>query len=61
MVGSSLEVVPAALLPQRALQNNARLIIINQEPTYLDSQAEVRIAGDVADILPRISKAVLDD
>lgn len=61
VVGSSLEVIPAATLPQRALENNAKLIIVNQGPTYLDSRAEIRIKGDVADILPRISQAVLND
>lgn len=61
VAGSSLEVVPAATLPQRALENHAKLIIINQGTTYLDSRAEIRIEGDVAEILPLISKAVLDD
>ena len=61
VAGSSLEVIPAATLPQRALENNAMLIIINQGATYLDSRAEVRIQGDVAEILPLISQAVIDD
>ena len=61
VAGSSLEVVPAATLPQKALANNARLIIINQGPTYLDSHAVVRIEGDVAEILPLISQAVLNE
>jgi len=61
VAGSSLEVIPAATLPQRALENNAMLIIVNQSPTYLDSQAKVRIYGDVAEILPLISQAVIDD
>jgi NAD-dependent deacetylase len=61
VVGSSLEVVPAATLPQRAMENGAKLIIVNQGPTYLDPLAEVRIDGDVAEILPLISEAVLND
>jgi NAD-dependent deacetylase len=61
VVGSSLEVTPSATLPLRALENNAKLIIINQGQTYLDSQADVRIEGDVAEVLPLISQAVLDD
>lgn len=61
VAGSSLEVTPAALLPQRALDNKAKLIIINNTPTYLDSRAAVRIQGDVADILPLISQAVMND
>ena len=61
VAGSSLEVTPVATLPQRALENNAQLIIVNQGATYLDSVAEVRIEGDVAEILPLISQAVLND
>ena len=60
VAGSSLEVTPVATLPQRALENNAKLLIINQLPTYLDSRAEVCIQRDVAEILPLISQAVLD-
>ena len=61
VAGSSLEVTPAATLPQKALENNANLIIINQGRTYLDSRAAVRIEGDLAEIMPLIAKAVLDD
>ncbi|GAG38142.1 unnamed protein product, partial [marine sediment metagenome] len=41
--------------------NDARLIIINESPTYLDLRAEVLLRGDVADILPLISQEVLDE
>ncbi len=61
VVGSSLEVTPVATLPHEALKNDAKLIVINQGPTYLDPQAEVLIRGDVADILPLISKEVIDE
>mgnify|MGYP001816594516 FL=1 len=61
VVGSSLEVTPSATLPLSALEKNAKLIIINQGQTYLDTQADVRIEGDVAEVLPLLSKAVLDD
>ena len=60
VVGSSLEVTPSATLPLSALEKNAKLIIINQGQTYLDTQADVRIEGDVAEVLPLLSKAVLD-
>jgi NAD-dependent deacetylase len=60
VAGSSLEVIPAATLPHRALENNAKLIIVNETPTYLDSRAEVVIRGDVAEILPPITKTVVD-
>jgi NAD-dependent deacetylase len=60
VVGSSLEVTPVATLPLMALDNHAKLIIINQSPTYLDPRAEVLIRGDVAEILPLISQEVVD-
>jgi NAD-dependent deacetylase len=60
VVGSSLEVTPVATLPLTALDNHAKLIIINHYPTYLDPRAEVLIRGDVADILPQISQEVVD-
>jgi NAD-dependent deacetylase len=56
--GSSLEVAPAAELPFRALEHKARLVIINREPTYLDSRADVVLAGDVAELLPMVVSEV---
>ncbi len=61
VVGSSLEVTPVATLPLKALENHAKLILINQSPTYLDPRAEVLVRGDVADILPLISQKVVND
>jgi NAD-dependent deacetylase len=55
VVGSSLEVTPAAYLPIYALENGARLIINNNTPTHLDDQADVVLRGDVADIIPGIT------
>lgn len=61
VLGSSLTVTPVSHLPQEALDHGAALIIINQTETYLDHQARVTIHGDVAQILPKITKAVLND
>lgn len=61
VVGSSLEVTPVATLPFRAIENYAKLIIINETPTYLDSRADVVLTGDAAEILPLISNQVIDD
>jgi NAD-dependent deacetylase len=58
VAGSSLEVSPAADLPGLALDNGARLIIVNYQPTHLDAQADVVIHADVAAILPRLVEAV---
>jgi NAD-dependent deacetylase len=55
VAGSSLVVAPAADLPQQALANGARLIIVNYEPTYADRRADVLIHDDVAEVLPRIA------
>jgi NAD-dependent deacetylase len=60
IAGSSLEVTPVATLPLKALEYNAKLILINQLPTYLDRRADILLRGDVADILPLISREVLD-
>jgi NAD-dependent deacetylase len=58
VVGSSLEVAPASDLPELALENGARLVIINLQPTYLDSRADAVIRGDVAEVLPRIVELI---
>ncbi|HEX9680647.1 MAG TPA: NAD-dependent deacylase [Anaerolineales bacterium] len=60
IVGSSLEVFPAAGLPLAALEAGARLIILNQEATYLDERAEVVLRGDAACLLPEMTAEVLD-
>jgi NAD-dependent deacetylase len=60
IAGTSLEVMPSAGLPMRALENEARLIVVNRSSTYVDVRAYVLITGDVADIIPRITAEVLD-
>jgi len=55
IAGSSLEVSPAADLPDLALANRARLIIVNLSHTHMDTWADVLIRGDVADVLPQIA------
>ena len=58
IVGSSLEVSPAADLPLYATAHGAHLIIVNLTPTPLDGLAEVVIHEDVAVVLPRIGELV---
>jgi NAD-dependent deacetylase len=58
VVGSSLQVTPAAYLPQEALDRGARLIIVNREPTPCDARADVVIHGDAGRVLPGIAAAV---
>lgn len=59
VAGSSLEVAPAGDLPILAKEHGARLIIINLSPTAADRYADLRIRGDVAEILPRLADQVL--
>lgn len=54
VVGSSLVVHPAADIPLAAARAGASLIIINAEPTPLDSLAEVVIRGRAGEVLPEI-------
>ncbi len=59
VAGSSLEVLPVAGLPMRAIENGAHLIIINHSNTYLDVRADVVFHEDVAEIIPLIAAEVL--
>lgn len=61
VAGSSLEVLPVAGLPMRALENGAHLIIINQSETYLDVRADVVFHEDLAEILPLIVSSILEE
>jgi NAD-dependent deacetylase len=61
IAGSSLDVVPVASLPVNPLNAGARLIIINQYPTYLDERADVIFRQDLAVILPRLVSEVLGE
>lgn len=58
VAGSSLQVHPANELPHAALRHGARLIIINSEPTPLDTYADVVLHGDVTDILPALVRGL---
>lgn len=59
VAGSSLVVAPASYFPLEALDAGAELILVNLEPTYLDSRASVVVHDDVAEILPAIAREVL--
>ncbi len=58
VVGSSLEVMPAADLPRLTRRSGGKLIIVNLGPTSADHLADVLIRGDVVDILPRLVQRV---
>lgn len=51
ILGSSLVVYPAASVPALAVQNSAKLIIVNRDKTHLDSQANLAIHESVSKAL----------
>lgn len=57
-VGTSLTVYPVALLPEMALRNGARLVILNAQDTPYDQIAHEVISEQIGDVLPRIVDAV---
>jgi NAD-dependent deacetylase len=57
VAGTALEVAPVCDLPILALRNNARILIVNLSPTYLDEQADLVLRADVAEALPAIVQA----
>ncbi len=54
-IGSSLVVYPAAGFPELAKRNNARLVIINRDPTPLDGIADLVLHSEIG---PTLSAAV---
>jgi len=51
VLGSSLVVYPAAGFPEMAKANGASLVIVNREPTGLDSMADLVINGSIGEVL----------
>ncbi len=54
VVGSSLQVYPAALVPEEAARHGARLITVNLEPTPLDWRAELVVRERAGRFLPLV-------
>jgi NAD-dependent deacetylase len=57
-IGSSLVVEPAASLPAIAKQSGARLVIINADPTPLDSRADLVVNARIGETLSGIRVAL---
>jgi len=55
VAGTSLEVVPASDMPMAAVMHGAKAIVVNYQPTSLDTLANVVIHRDVATVLPQIA------
>jgi NAD-dependent deacetylase len=60
IAGTSLEVLPSAGLPMRALENGAAIIMINKTETYIDIRAEILIRRDVSIVMPRLAEETLN-
>ncbi len=58
VLGSTLSVYPACLIPKYAAQAGATLVIINIGPTELDYLAHIRIEGKAGDITTEIIRRV---
>jgi NAD-dependent deacetylase len=54
IVGSSLQVYPAAGIPRMAHRHGAALCIVNAEPTPFDESAAVVIHGKAGEVLPQV-------
>jgi NAD-dependent deacetylase len=54
VIGSSLVVQPAASVPVEAKESGAKLVIINRDPTYHDSYADVVIHGSAGEVMSKI-------
>jgi len=61
VIGSSLEVLPVAGLPMRAVENGAHLILINRNPTYIDVRADVVFNNDLTEIIPHLALELLGE
>ncbi len=56
VVGSSLQVYPAADVPEMAVRRGVPLVIVNDEPTPLDIAAAVVLHGRSGELLPEIQR-----
>ena len=59
VVGTSLVVQPAANLPARAKSKGSKVIIVNRETTWMDSEADAVLNGNAGEILPRLARQTL--
>ncbi len=57
-IGTSLTVYPAAALPEIALRNGARLVVLNAEETPFDVVADAVVREQLGIVLPEIAAKV---
>jgi NAD-dependent deacetylase len=53
-VGSTLSVYPIAGVVPVAKQNGARVVILNAQPTEMDSMADAILRGSISEVLPQL-------
>ena len=61
VLGSSLVVTPAADMPQYALDNGGRLVIVNKGETPYDDRAHLRSWVGIGEIFPQAVELALGD
>lgn len=59
VLGSSLEVSPANMLPLHAKEAGARLCIINRDSTALDREADLLIKDSIGHVLTEVHKQLM--
>ncbi len=59
IIGSSLEVLPAADLPLLAKRRGATTVLVNLTPTPLDERMDVVIRADVVKTLQQIRRGLI--
>ena len=58
MIGSSLQVEPAASLPRAAHRKGAALVYVNRTPTPTDSMARIIFREPAGEVLDGIVRAI---
>ena len=58
IIGSSLNVTPAAFIPIIASSSGAKLILVNRESTEMDHYMDVHLFGSAGTILPELAREV---
>lgn len=61
VIGSSLEVFPAATIPQLAWQQGAKMVLINSEPTFNDAMFDWIFREEAGKVLPRLEELILGE
>ncbi|MGH2768193.1 MAG: SIR2 family NAD-dependent protein deacylase, partial [Actinomycetota bacterium] len=57
-LGTSLLVYPVAFLPEIAIEEGARLVVVNAEPTPFDEKAHAILRGRAEDLVPALEELV---